>query len=318
MKKQLTELAKFSGANGLPITDYAHLENGILTTSNLETFAQYEVGWEGSGLIPMTQVKKIVAKNTINKVEFVDDVCHIHSGRNVFKYAVDSMDDFPVPPEVKEHLFNLEVDKEFMSLKQFVGKDDLRIAMTGVYFSDDGNIVATDAYKMRWLKRGVKGEFILPAEVFRIPLDTYAVYKSERWVKLVGEYTYYFRVIDATYPAYATVIPQNNPIKFTVDKAELIEQIENAMLCANTSSNAGVFIFHDGTIYAEDVDVSSRYDGKFKTSTCNDEMIIGFDLSKLRVVVNTIEDNEICIEATEPNRGVIINGNSLLMPQTVY
>jgi hypothetical protein len=83
--------------------------------------------------------------------------------------------------------------------KDIVGTDDLRQLMTGVYVSEDGFLVGTDAHKLVKYKS-----------------DEFSEYKDKivDLKKYIGTKGKAIDFIDGKYPNYDGVIPQNNEFKF--------------------------------------------------------------------------------------------------------
>lgn len=319
LKKALVELNKFSPNKAIPITENVMLRNGRLIATNLETFVSYKVGWEGDGLIPLAELKKIADKNDITDVSFEGNTCSIRTNGSVFKFETDNVEDFPDVPERGEKLFTLEYNKEIQGFKHFVGNDDLRPALSGVFCSD-GRLVATNAHYLRWVEiEGVKGDIIIPPSLFKIPLGMYQVYKSGKWVSFISDsIEYTMRLIDEKFPDYKVVIPETNPVQFRVGRQELIKQVNNALICANSTSNLIVLNIKEGSIKAKDLDLSKEYKGAFSKHETNGDFEIGFNGKFLLTVLNNEDGNDVRFAMSEPNRAAIIDDRNLLMPAMLY
>jgi DNA polymerase III sliding clamp (beta) subunit (PCNA family) len=106
-------------------------------------------------------------------------------------------------------------DKGFQKIfKPFIGDDELRPVMSGVYFDEDG-IVGTDAHKLLVIpydgdKRGI-----------------FAITNSKSADKKIGE------EIDGKYPNYKAVIPKN-PIQHKITVNKLVQFLQAAMNYTNT------------------------------------------------------------------------------------
>lgn len=319
MKKELALLSKFATSKHVPITEYVYLKDGVLTSTDLSTFCQVNVDIKGEGLIPLAQLKKIVSKNTIDTIVADDNRVSIHCGKNVFKYDSMPVDDFPSIPERGGFVCNLSVDKEFIAMKTFLCNDGLRESLSGLYFSDNGNVVATDAHKMKWLNKGVKGDFIAPKDIFNVPEGDYEIYKSKHWICLKSEnFTFYLRLIDAKFPNYEVVIPEDSPESLRISKKELQKHIDNALLCAEPTKNVGFIDMGNKRLESMDVDSNTEYNGVIDASS-NSELRIGFNLKLMSDVIKSFtEQDDVIIEASEPSRAMIINKNSLLIPCMSY
>ena len=162
-------------------------------------------------------------------------------------------DDFPELPEINEDkavIFKMGIDefKNGISSVAIASSSDLtRPALTGVFFTtSDKNlyIAATDGYRLaeRKLISGVESEVsvIVPTsslqEVLRAineEMDEIEVSFNEDLVRFrLGEVEIISKLIDASFPDYARLIPKDNNISFTVNREELIRDTKLAALFA--------------------------------------------------------------------------------------
>ena len=164
-------------------------------------------------------------------------------------------DDFPELPEINEEkavVFKMGIDefKNGISSVIVASSNDLtRPALTGVFFTtSDKNlyIAATDGYRLaeRKLIKNVESEIsvIVPTnslqEVLRAineEMEEIEISFNEDLVRFrLGEVEIISKLIDASFPDYARLIPKDNDIEVTVNREELIRVTKLAALFAKS------------------------------------------------------------------------------------
>ena len=315
LKKALTVMKRYSGRKALPICDYLLLEKGKLTSTNLDMFVEYKVPFEGEGLIPVEQFKKIADKNSITDISFEDETVKITTDKGVFSlHSPLSELDFPIYDADFDVAFSFTIDKEIKGLKHFTGTDELNLKLAGLYF-DDGNVVATDAHKLKWLNRDVKGNKIVSREIYNLPEGEYMVSFGKEYAKFeIDGMAFIFRLIDATFPNYKAAIPneEENSIHFTASRRELIEQLENCLIAIEDGVNV-VEISTAGTLRTKERNGNGTYEGKVSTSH-NEAMKVCFSIDHLLQALKTASENKITFKLRDEVRAVLINDDTLIMP----
>lgn len=164
-------------------------------------------------------------------------------------------DDFPELPEIDEKksiIYKIGIDEFKTGVNQVViasSNDLTRPALTGVYFNTDNNtlsIAATDGYRLAEKKLLDKTEkdvkAIVPTsslqEVLRSITDDaeeIEVSFSDDLVRFrLGEIEIISKLIDASYPDYRKLIPNNNNIVSILNREELIRVSRLAALFARS------------------------------------------------------------------------------------
>jgi len=146
-------------------------------------------------------------------------------------------------------------------LKKYVGfasKDDLRPALTGVYFNE-GEVVATDAHCMVWGKQKTTlSNCIIPAIASKLT-GAYKVSYNDTNVKFENnQATYVFRKIDEKYSDYKAVIPTGGRYTLTVGKSQLIEALNKVVPHGNTTTKQVTLYIsaNNVTLCTQDLDFS--------------------------------------------------------------
>lgn len=317
MKKLLAELNKFKAKNH-PILDNVLLQDGYLTMFDLEHSISVKTEFKERGLVPFDLLKKVGSKFDNVNISFAGKQAVLSSGDKKFTTTCDNIDDYPFIPKVQgDMLFSFEMNKDVRTLEKFVSKDEMRPAMMGVHFGKT-HLAATNGHMLKWIEyAGSEHEFIMPKQLFKMVDGVYNVYKTDgKAIAFVSEdITYTFRAIDATYPDYPQVIPAERPIAFKIDKKELIECIDAALISANSVTNLIVIDMIQQKMTSEDIDMGTEFSCPLKLEMLRGEGFrIGFNGALLNTCLSGIADSEITMEYVQGNKPVIMNGNTLLMP----
>src|SRR3954469_5939394 len=215
----------------------------------------------------------------------------ITSDNGKYKVMGENPDNFPKEPAADDTTsFTMSSSALVTAINKTlfaVSNDDLRPAMTGVFFELDKKgvqFVATDAHRLVRYKRTDASSpktdsFIVP----RKPLNllkaalpdnndeiTISYNKNHLFVKH-GTTQMTCRLIDARFPDYKVVIPTDNPYKLTVAKNDFQGALRRVSVFSNKSTNQVALTISGSELQmaAQDVDFSfeghermnCRYDG---------------------------------------------------------
>ena len=215
--------------------------------------------------------------------------------------------------------------------------DELRPVMNGVFFdmtTEDVTFVASDGHKLvrcrtTKAKGDQKASFILPKKPAGLlknlaPKETCVVtieFDNRNAVIELDEYRMVCRLIEGRFPNYASVIPQNNPYKMTIDRASLLNALRRVSIFSSQASNLIKLNLttNELLISAQDIDFSTSAKETMACQYVGEEMSIGFKSVFLIDILNNISADEISFELADPSRaGVIVpvlqeEGEDLLM-----
>jgi hypothetical protein len=247
----MTLVQKFTekyGVNPIKLVEDANLKNfGKAKSMGLEKLLSEYVDTEDIILVNNNFLKELVE-------------CFAEAGERFpenLKAKVDNSTKFIIPnqkvgiPKSKGVLENF---------KDIVGTDELRPSLTGVYVSEDGFIVGTDAHKLvKQKNNGLLSQSEYEGKIIDLPT----------YIKSKGKIT---KFIDATFPKYEAVIPKEYPYedralstysfynyaKSLLDVKRLVESgffNVNLNLMTDTSGGTTVFsiayhIFYDAFNFA--------------------------------------------------------------------
>lgn len=259
-----------------------------------------------------------------------------------FKIAGQNADEFPKIP-LMEDPTTITIDSGFLASAIHhtllaTGNDELRPVMSGVYceLNETGvTFVATDAHKLVRYRRtdvqtGVDASFILPKkplnqlkhiladidEPVKIEYNEKNAFFAFRHVNL------YCRLIEGKYPNYEVVIPQENPNKLIIDRLQLVNSLRRVGIYANQSTQQVRFKISGKELLlsAEDVDFANEARERLNCSYEGEDIEIGFSSRFMYELMNNIEDEQVLIEMSNPNRAGLIKpanpvdpGEDLLM-----
>ena len=200
-----------------------------------------------------------------------------------------------------------------------VSSDDMRPAMSGVFFDLAENsmtLVATDAHR---LVRCVKTDIQCPsADSFIVPRKALQQLKNtlntSTEVSISYNKNHLFvkghnielscRLIDAKFPDYKIVIPADNPFKLTISKNDFLGALRRVSVFANKTTNQVVLdiVGNNLHLYSQDVDYSFEGNEQMSCQYVGEDMKIAFNAKLLIELVNIIEGEEVLLEFSTPSR----------------
>jgi len=224
--------------------------------------------------------------------------------------------------------FEFDFLEDFQKVATFASTDDLRPAMTCVNFATvDGRleIAATNAHvlaKAVELETAQDYSFKVPAKYHKIvPRGKVEVYarNGQTIVKFRGEnYNVCFKDVDARFPDYNVVIPQeyNSRVKFW--KKDLKGSIDIALLTTNKQTKKIEIDADQSHIYSQDEDFGKESRTKTKMEIVEgDDMHVAFNADYLTKLMAGIENEEFEMRFLSSNKAVVVkeeNMTFLIMP----
>ena len=212
-----------------------------------------------------------------------------------------------------------------------VGNDDLRLAMTGVYFvMEPGQIilVATDAHKLVRYQRkdvpsAVTGSFIVPRKELMLlknalPKDAASEvridFTNSHARFTINDLSLVTRLIDQRYPDYNAVIPKDNPNRLIVNRMDLEASLRRAIIYASKTTSM-VRLKLSGSnlnVVAEDTDFNHKAEQAIACNYTGEAMEIGFNARFLMDMLGTLTSEEAVIDLSQPSKpGIVTPGASM-------
>jgi DNA polymerase-3 subunit beta len=252
----------------------------------------------------------------------------ITSDNGKYKVMGENPDNFPKEPAADDTTsFNMTSSALLTAISKTlfaVSNDDLRPAMTGVYFELDKDFiqfVATDAHRLVRYKRTdvhcpKNDSFIVPKKPLALLKSalpdkddqlTISYNNNHLFVKH-GSTQLSCRLIDARFPDYKVVIPSDNPYKLTVTKGDFQSALRRVSVFSNKSTNQVVLNIQGSELQlaAQDVDFSFEGNERMKCQYNGDDLAIAFNARFLIEMLNAASSDEINVELSTPTKAGII------------
>ena len=214
------------------------LDLGIATVVSCEAVE------EGSITVNAQKLQKLVSSLSVEEIEceVEGNMFVIRTMKSKFSLATLPPDEFPQIKLKGENEISVladELDKAIKKVAYAASKDEVRYNLMGVYINSLGNridTVATDGHRLALytIETGVP-EFnvIVPrrtlSELKRLMRGSQEVKISTEGNQIFFEFddTYLFSsVIEGEYPDYMAVIPEDNPLKASVSRDEILTALK--------------------------------------------------------------------------------------------
>lgn len=205
-----------------------------------------------------------------------------------------------------------------------VSNDDLRPAMTGVFFEllkDGMQCVATDAHRLVKYKRTdvacpAQDTFIVPKKPLNLLKsalpdneDEITVsYNSNHLFVVHGTTQLSCRLIDARFPDYKVVIPADNPYKMVVTKPDFQQALRRVSIFSNKSTNQVALTITGSQLQlaAQDIDFSFEGNERMPCQYTGEDMSIAFNAKFLIEMLNAADTPEVVMELSSSTKAGIL------------
>lgn len=257
----------------------------------------------------------------------------ITSDNGKYKVMGENPDNFPKAPVADDTTsFTMTASALVTAINKTlfaVSNDDLRPAMTGVYFElnpDSIQFVATDAHRLvRYRRTDVKcpkqDSFIVPRKPLNLLKAALPVSEDEITVSYNSNHLFVThgttqmscRLIDARFPDYKVVIPVDNPYKMVVAKTDFQGALRRVSVFSNKSTNQ-VALNISGSelgLAAQDVDFSFEGNERMKCQYDGEDLTIAFNARFLIEMLNAADSAEVRLELSTPTKAGIIKPTEL-------
>lgn len=205
-----------------------------------------------------------------------------------------------------------------------VSNDDLRPAMTGVFFELDKKgitAVATDAHRLVKYKRNdvscpKADTFIVPRKPLNLLKSALPDNQDELKVSYNSNHLFVdhgstqmvCRLIDARFPDYKVVIPGDNPYKMVVSRTDFQSALRRVSIFSNKSTNQVALSITGSELQltAQDVDFSFEGNERMKCQYEGEDMAIAFNARFLIEMLSATSSDEVKMELSTPTKAGII------------
>jgi DNA polymerase III subunit beta len=301
------------------------LETSLTTT--LEVLADDDFSVAIPAKILLDTLKALPQQPVTFSVHPDTHAVEITSSYGKYRLAGENGADFPNIPE-PDTVDTVKINSKF--LLEAINKtvfatsgDELRPAMTGVYFQVDFNklvCVATDAHKLvKYTTHQMAGEvatsFIVPKKALNLlknalPANDAVVisFNKANAFFSFGGMNLVCRLIDARYPDYNAVIPVDNPNVMQVLRGDLQNSLRRIAIYANKTTNQVVLDISNQslTASAQDLDFSNEATEQMPCTYNGAPMKIAFNAKFLVEMLGVLDSDEVQLEMSTPSRAGIL------------
>ncbi len=218
-----------------------------------------------------------------------------------------------------------------------VSGDDLRPAMTGVFFEltkDGVQFVATDAHRLvRYKRTDAKAtktdSFIVPKKPLNLLKNALPdnddeiniSYNSNHLFVSHGDVQMICRLIDARFPDYKVVIPAENPYHLIVNKHDFQNALRRVSVFSNKSTNQVALSITGSELQmaAQDVDFSFEGNERMNCQYNGEDLQIAFNAKFLIEMLSAADTDDVRVELSTPTKAGLVKpteqgeGEDLLM-----
>ncbi len=338
--KQLQQISGVINANTvLPILEdfLFEIEHNKLTVTatDLETVMKVNLDIEakekGRVCIPakilLDSLKNIAEQPLTFNID-KNFAVELTSDNGKYKVMGENPDNFPKEPAADEaNSFTMTSSALVTAINKTifaVSSDDLRPAMTGVFFELDKtgiSFVATDAHRLvKYTRKDVscpqKDTFIVPKKPLNLLRgalpdsdDELTVsYNSNHLFVKHGGTELVCRLIDARFPDYKVVIPVDNPYKMNVSKNDFQNALRRVSVFSNKSTNQVALSISGNELQLASQDVDFSFEGNERMSCTYDgeDLQIAFNAKFLIEMLNGADTSDINMELSTATKAGII------------
>ena len=252
----------------------------------------------------------------------------ISSDNGRYKLAGENATDFPKVPGVSQD-FSATLSSQVLahainSTIFATSSDELRPAMTGVYVNlgeKNTTFVATDGHRLvRYRRTDVKSEngnaIIIPRKALNLLKATLPVENTDVSIDFnmsnaffkFGNIRMICRLIDERFPDYENVIPGQNPIKMTINRADFLGSLKRISIYANKTTHQ-VRLKITGSelqVSAEDLDFSNEANERLSCEHEGEDIEIGFNARFLVEMLGNLDSEQVRLNMSAPNKAGLV------------
>ena len=340
LSKQLQQISGVISSNTvLPILEDFLFEikdkKLSVTATDLETVMKVQLDVEskvdGKVCVPHKVLSDYLKNIADQPITFSIDktfAIDITSDNGKYKIMGENPDNFPKEPTSDDATsFTITSGNLVTAINKTlfaVSADDLRPAMTGVFFELSKNaiqFVATDAHKLvKYNISNIKGakedSFIVPRKPLNLLKNSLPDNDDELTISYSTNHLFVkhaniqltCRLIDARFPDYKVVIPIDNPYKLIVNKVDFQGALRRVNVFSNKSTNQVALSVAGSELQmaAQDVDFSFEGNERMTCQFDGGDFQIAFNAKFLIEMLNAVDTTELVIELSTPTRAGII------------
>jgi DNA polymerase-3 subunit beta len=301
--------------------------------------AQVQIEQSGEALLPADKLRDIVRESVDDtlSIEVSGDAANIKGNDSHFKIFTQSIGEFPPIPD-----FEGEADFEVNAghLKSLIGqtlfaaaRESTRYAFNGVLLVAGGkgntkkiNLVSTDGRRLAMAKgeiasggkidkEGVKA--IIPTKALQLvdkliddPEENVGFQVRENQVIFhTSSATLMSNLVEGQFPPYEDVIPKDSDKKMTAGTSDFASAIRRASLLTTEESKGVRMAFSKkGLVLTSRSPEAGEATVNFACKFEGSDVEIGFNPTFLTEALRVVDNDEITLELTAPNRPGLLRG----------
>ena len=259
-----------------------------------------------------------------------EDSCQVEitTDRGKYKLNGENGDDFPrvsSDDKMSDIILPSGVLQKVINKTAFAtGTDELRPPMTGVLFqlnTDGINFVATDAHKLvRYRRTDAKASgsasLIMPKKALNLLKSNLPGEQTQVTISYNSSFAFFSynnvklicRLIEGRYPDYNAVIPTENPNRLTINRADFLNTLRRVIIFSNKTTHQVILKIkgNELIVNAQDLDFSNEANERLDCTYEGDNMEIGFNAKFLLEMLNAMDNEEVRMELSTPNRAGLL------------
>ncbi len=252
----------------------------------------------------------------------------ITSDNGKYKIMGENPDNFPKEPPADEassfkmssHQLLTAINKTILA----VSNDDLRPAMTGVFFELDKKsltTVSTDAhrlvrYKMKDVTCPKADSFIVPKKPLNLLKSALPDNEDEINVSYNNNHMFVnhdsvqltCRLLDARFPDYKVVIPAENPYQMTINRQDFQSALRRISIFSNKSTNLVTLTISGNELQltAQDIDFSQEGNERMSCQYEGEDITISFNARFIIEMLSSTTSEDVRLELSTPTKAGLI------------
>ena len=286
--------------------------------TTLTTWTDANIEKESSIAVPARKLFEIIRElsdGPIQVEEIKNNWLELTTNSGNYKIAGLPGDDFPIVPEIAtDDLFTIEssvLDSLISKTIYCVSSDDLRRNLSGIYFEKNGQnnlrLVATDGHRLSLVENILSGDIRLSSNVLvprKAVSELRKILKQDETVRVGSEKNFFItvgedmilfsRLIDADFPDYKQVIPENTDYQLKLGRDEFLSALKRVCIFSSEKTKSVKVTFDKNLITLTSVSpevgeakesFGIQYEGELKE--------IGFNGNYLIDALESIEEEEV-------------------------
>lgn len=311
---------------GKLIASASDLQISMTTSINVDTDEPGKIAIPAK--ILLDTLKNLPEQPISFSVNTEDSMTEITSYKGTYKLGGELASDFPrIPGASGDNKITVSSDLLLDAISNTlfaVGKDEMRLAMTGVFLKlekDKFTFVATDAnrlvkYIRNDINNDVEATMIIPKKAMQLlkaslpstPTEVEIQFSESNAFFSFNHTTMACRLIDEKYPDYDAAIPLNNDKRLSVSRPELLSSLKRLIIYANKSNYQIRYTMKQDvlTISAEDTDFANEAQESIIAEYEGRDMEVGFNATYMIDALTNMVGDEIELNFSSPNRACIL------------